>query len=205
MSFIPTPNAVRVALQGKVNSNDQVITLWFLGVAPAGISDLTDLAGDLETWATSNFLTLLSNGYTLDNIYLAAQDSSTAPALVHTGALPAIGAVNSPVIEPQTAPVVKFRTAARGRSGRGRNYVPGCPLNALSSPGVVGTTFKNALLGAYADIPAAVSAHGYTHVVVQHMHDKAPLLVGVPRTVIDYEMVSDSVGTQRRRRIGIGS
>jgi len=205
MTFIPTQNTVRAAMQGEVNSNDQVVTLWFVGAAPATAFELDALGTALAFWWATELDPLLSNGFSLNSIYLIAQDTATSPSLVYATGLPNVGDVNSPVIEPQTAPVIKFSTAARGRSGRGRNYVPGCPLSALASPGVVGATFKNALVAAYASLPTYVGPAGYGHAVVQHFENGAPLLLGFPRQVNGYSMVSDSVGTQRRRRIGIGS
>lgn len=205
MAFIPTLLNVRAAMQGKVNNNDAVFTLWFGGIAPADLAALQDLGDDLIGWMTTDVLPLLSNGYSLESVYLTAQDSDFAPFLTRTTGLPAAGAVNSPIIEPQTAPVIKFTTASRGRSGRGRNYLPGCPLSALASPGVVGATFRNAVLTAYQNLGPAVSAHNYIHTVVSHFHNHSARVLGVPQAVTGYSMVSDSVGTQRKRRIGIGS
>jgi len=205
MTFIPTPNVVRCAVQGKVNSNDQVVTLWFLGASPATPTDCQLLGDAVVVWSTTEILTILSNGYTAESVNAIAQDSITAPSTISVGTWPLVGAVNSPVIEPQTAPVVKFATSARGRSGRGRNYVPGCPLSSLSAPGVVGGSFKTALLNAYGAIGTYLASSTYNHVVVQHFSNNAPLSAGVPRFVAQYSMVSDSVGTQRRRRIGVGS
>lgn len=205
MAFIPTPNVVRAAMQGSVNGNDQVYTLWAIGAAPATLTDLQNLGQALIAWALADILPVLSNGYSLDSVYLLAQDTSFAPFWTETTALPAVGAINSPVIEPQTAPVVKFATPNRGRSGRGRNYVPGCPLSALASPGVVSNTFKTNLLTAYLDLNTNIGSAGYTHVVVSHFTDNAPRAVGLTQSVGAYEMVSNSVGTQRSRRIGVGT
>lgn len=205
MAFIPTPNCVRVAMQGSVNANEQVVTLWFQGATPATGADLAGLAPLLKNWWLTEVLPIMSNGYALDTIYLVAQDSTTAPSFLYGTALPAVGAVNSPVVEPQTAPVVKFSTAARGRSGRGRNYVPGCPLNALASPGVINATFHAALVAAYTALSTYLSTTTYNHVVVQHFAGGVALSAGVPRFVTAYTIVSNSLGTQRRRRIGIGS
>lgn len=205
MAFIPTANAVRVAFQGSVNSNDAVVTMWFLGAAPASSSDLIVLAGFLDDWWVAEIEPLQSNGYQLDSIYLLAQDSSLAPFYTYTTGMPHVGSVNSPVIEPQTAPVIKFATSARGRSGRGRNYFPGCPLSAESSPGVVSGTFKTAVLAAYLAVATYLSSSTYDHVVVSHQNSGVVLSAGVARFVAAYDMVSNSTGTQRRRRIGVGA
>jgi hypothetical protein len=205
MSFIPTANAVRVALQGVVNSNDAVNTLWFLGLAPASDGDLVNLALALEAWYTDNLTPLNSHDFALNSIYLVAQDSLSAPSLLHVGDLPSTGTVSSPIVSPQTAPVIKFSTPNRGRSGRGRNYIIGCPLASLASPGVLSTGAEANYIEAYSALPAAALSAGFNHVVVSHQFDGAPLLVGNPQLVSAYTFVSASLGTQRRRRIGIGS
>ena len=148
MAFIPTPNAVRASVLGTIDGQLCVITLWFVGTAPATTTDLDNLAGALIDWVTLELLPLLSNGYSVFSVNVVAQDTSFAPSVSSSTGLPAVGAVNSATQAPQVAGVVSFRTANRGRSSRGRNYVPGVPENALATPGTMGTTFLAAMRGA---------------------------------------------------------
>jgi len=205
MTFIPTPNAVRATMQGIVQSNEANYTLWFLGAAPATLASLGDLGDALQDWWQSSMQALLSTDYTLASVYLLAQDSNTAPFLTQTLTTDNAGTVASGVIIPQTAPVIKFSTANRGRSGRGRNYVPGAPISMLATPGVLSTTARGNLLAAYAFLPTATGPAGFTHVVVSHQHDGVPLTSGLAQTVTGYAMTSLSVGTVRKRRIGVGA
>jgi len=204
MSFIPTPNCVRTAVQGHVAADEANITLWFSGVAPADLAALEALGDQVADWAATELVPILSNGYECDSVYLLAQDSNTAPFTTRTTGLPATGGQNSAIQSPQTAPVVKFSTANRGRSGRGRNYVPGVPLSGLSAPGVISAGFEASLLAAYGALNGYVVIAGFTHVVVSHFHNKVALSVGLAQAVLAYSITDRALGTQRRRRVGVG-
>lgn len=195
---------MRATILGTVDGQDAFNTLWFLGAAPADVSALETLGDDLIVWVSTQFLPHLSNGYSVTAVNCVAQDSDTAPSVTRNGGLPATGAINSPTQAPQVAGVITFRTINRGRSGRGRNYIPGIPESALSSPGSMGSTFRNAMIAAYGQINPIVSIAGFTHVVVSHFHNKAPRIAGVAQTVLTYTMDAP-LDTQRRRSVGRGA
>jgi hypothetical protein len=204
MAFIATPNAVRATLLGKVDSQDAFMTLWFLGSSPAGISDLTTLGDFIIDWAASELIPLLSNGYTLDAVNCVAQDTNFAPSVTVSTGLPLAGSVNSPTQAPQVAGVVTFRTANRGRTSRGRNYIPGIPESGLSSPGNMSVGTIAAIKAAYGLLNGYVSPAGYVHVVVSHYHNNEARSVGFPQAVLTYTM-DQPLDTQRRRSVGRGS
>jgi hypothetical protein len=192
-------------MQGLVNLNQANVTLWFAGVSPATLTDLENLGDALSTWWQAELTPITSLDFSLESVYLLAQDSNTSPFTTRTTGLPSVGSVGSAIVSPQTAPVIKFITASRGRSGRGRNYIPGCPLASLSTPGVISGGARTAYLNAYIQLAGAVGAVGYTHIVVSHFHNDVALTVGNPQAVIGYDIVDNALGTQRKRRIGVGS
>jgi len=203
MAFIPTPNAVKCAVVGTIDSQECTTTLWFLGAGPAGVSDLSTLALAVIDWMTNEVLPLLSNGYALDAVEAYAQDSNTAPAITNVTGLPAVGAVNSATQAPQVAGCITFSTINRGRTSRGRNYIPGIPTNALATPGTMGNTFLAAMQAAYGALNSYTSVGGYTHVVVSHYHDHSARTAGLPQSVLSYSMDAP-LDTQRRRSYGRG-
>jgi len=204
MAFIPTPNCVRSSLVGVVSSQLAVNTLWFQGLGPADASALSDLNDALIDWYTGSILPLLSNGFALDAVNSIAQDTSFAPSVSTTGGLPAVGAVNSATQAPQVAGVVSFRTPNRGRSARGRIYLPGVPENALDTPGTMNSTFRAAVVSAFDALNGVVGALNYSHVVVSHFTNHLPRTAGFPQPVITY-LMDAPLDTQRRRTVGRGA
>src|SRR5258706_3108406 len=108
MAFIPTPNAVRASVLGTIDGQLCVITLWFVGTAPATTTDLDNLAGALIDWVTLELLPLLSNGYSGFSVNVVAQGTSFAPSRSSSTGLPAVRADIRAAQSPQVAAEVSF-------------------------------------------------------------------------------------------------
>jgi len=100
------------------------------------------------------------------------------------------------------AMVLKFSTDQRGRSYRGRVYLPGMVIESLETsdtwlPAAAGAITSNFNLY-IADIDDAWTDPEITHVVVSRYTDNAPRTTGVatPVTAVTY---NPAVATQRKR------
>lgn len=204
MAFIPTPNTARVALEFSYSGQECVITLWFEATVSFDATSLTALAASVRNWAVDNLLPILSAAMSLVQIRATAQDSSSAPSIVYTTGLPESGGDSSAGEDPQVAAVASFRTDLRGRSYRGRNYVPGITVNARSAVGLMSTTFVAALAAAYAALSDVETDTDTTHVVVSHYTGGAPRAAGVTTPITEY-IVDQPTDTQRRRSYGRGA
>ena len=99
---------------------------------------------------------------------------------------------------PNVAFVVTYRTAAPGRSGRGRGYLPGPPADEVDDSGLVSATWRadardrwDNCIQAFLTELGGAGATGYDHSVVS-------LTTGGINVVTSYS-VDNSVDTQRRR------
>lgn len=126
---------------------------------------------------------------------LSAED---APTYTYTGVNGNAGTVLVDSLPNNTAAVVSHRTASRGRSGRGRNYIPGLTENNVQD-GLLQAATVTALLADWASIVSAVALVGWDLVVAQRFADGVQLTTGVTRDVTS-ELMSTSLGTQRRRQ-----
>ena len=93
---------------------------------------------------------------------------------------------------------VSFRTAARGRTARGRNYVFGMPQaylvsNSFSAP------FVNGVQSAYNTLIGVAADNGYTWVVASRYENNAPRTSGLTRPVTAAVVVDEVLDSQRRR------
>lgn len=199
MSFIPTANTARVAIEGVYGSGSIVNTLWFLHAVPFTGADLDTLLGDLQAGWNSAMMPLLSDSYEVERFVATAQDSDTAPVRnlpVTPGTFG--GHTTGTELPANVAAVVSFYTAARGRSGRGRVFIGGLCTDQLQTPKTFTAAFIAALNTGFADLATYMSTNGHTHVVVSHRHDKVALSAGVARTVVSYN-VNAGVDTMRKR------
>lgn len=203
MSFIPTPNVARVSVEAQFNLIPVVNTMWFSKGAPYSSGDLDDLMTILDYDWTTFVLPNLTSTYTALLWTAYAQDSNTAPMRVLGPTSPGTGGITTGGdMNPGLCLAVTFMTGARGRSGRGRNYIGPFKLGQSSNARELDSTYVDALVAAYGHIRSDAAAGGHTFCVVSHFHDKAPLSSGVARpvTAIDADAHLDYI----RRRSGPG-
>lgn len=166
------------------------VTLGLAVSAYAG--DGQDLADNLNGMWVEAILPAMSAEISFVGVQLKYGPQSTGPAWFSQG-LTTGERVGSPV-PPNTAVLVRKRTASGGRSGRGRMYMPGVPEEGVLGQGVltsgeqlIWTTqlevFRQKLL---TEDVAPVLLHG----------DDSP--VTSPYIITDFQ-VAETVATQRRR------
>lgn len=199
MAFVPVPNCALFALRGTLHGAEWVNTLAFRAAQDFSPNALEDVANQLEAWWASQVAPQLSSDCVLNEIYGLSLESNVAPSLLRSVVGGAIaGGLNNPALPGSVALTVSFRTLARGRSGRGRNYVSGlCEVdvtgNAVSAPRA------EALRVAYQNLLTAVDPFTYIWVVISRQQDNVKLPVGVSRPVTSVVMVDNRVDSMRRR------
>jgi len=175
-------------------------TLYFLNVGGFSTSDMTALAEELATVWEADFAPFVHDGVELDFIRVTDMNSDTAPSIeVLTSVAGDAAGANMPG---NVTGAVSFKTALRGRSYRGRNYVVGLMdahiVNDTIDAGVV-AGYENA----YASLNAAALALGWTHVVASKQHDGVLFNPGTTTPVTSYRM-ENHIDSQRRRLFGRG-
>ena len=204
MAFIPTPNVARCALEFSYANQNMAMTLWFEAEVAFDTAALVALAERLIEWATDELMPNLSTNLVLQAVRATAQDSESAPSVFVVADPPVAGGGTGASQSPQTAVVVSFRTELRGRSFRGRNYLPGIPDSALSSIGVLGSGAAGTYAVAYAALAGVELDLDVTHVVVSHFTNGVARAAGLTTEVSDY-FVDQPLDTQRRRSVGRGA
>lgn len=198
MAFIPLPNGIKVSVEFELAGQQVVITLWFKGSAPATALELNDLNVAVLDWAQDNLLPILSTGILLTGATATAQDSDSAPTNYHALSPAQNGAVAADSVPNNVALVTSFLTALRGRSYRGRTYLPGIPANALSDASTAGAAVVTAIAEAFAALSDVETITGLEHVVASHFTGGAPRTTAVGTPVTGYRTGS-ILDSQRRR------
>lgn len=198
MAFIPVPNAALVELRMLLDNQRIENTLWFdVGATPTA-GDLAALASALKTWWTTSYAPFVVAGVTLTEVRATDQTSNTGAVASFTTGGPWSGGASGGAAPNNVAPCVTFRTAARGRTARGRNYVSG-----IQAGNIVGNTL-NATIGsmivaAYANLMTTSNTAGFTWCVASRFLNNAPRGAGILRPVTAVTMIDLTVDSQRRR------
>jgi hypothetical protein len=110
------------------------------------------------------------------------------------------GEASADTLPPTVCAVITERTAARGRSGRGRLYWP-VGSEASMTDGVISGGRQASILSEYDDIVTAITTEGFTHVLVSRQIDGVQRDPPVAIPIISREIRSGHPGYQRRRSI----
>ena len=99
---------------------------------------------------------------------------------------------------------VTLKTALRGRSYRGRNFIGGLPAAALTNPSFWNPTIQAAVDNAWIQLGLAGVAAGFTHSVLSRANNGVRRTVGVAVHIETY-IARLPVATMRRRVAGRGA
>jgi len=204
MSFIPAENVVQVEM--VFNWNTQIVENVHHFHCDSGPS-LLDMPSLLDSCrlAWSNAIRTLT-APTVSLVSMKASDLTDQHSFTFTTAvnLPMAGTSASPSLPNNCACVVTKRTALRGRSYRGRTYVPGL-TEAVVTDNLITSTFLTGAQGYITGMSTfTISGRTYTLGVLSRYLNNAPRLTGSIDPVIS-ATASSTVASQRRRLPGRGA
>lgn len=200
MPFVPFANTAQVNVRGRLDGQRCENTLYFTAVdGPFTPSLLANLAETIkDTWA-AELQPLKSSTCTMVEVF--AFDLSTEGSFGYTAVptTPISGEAGAAPLPNNVSLAVSFRSAFRGRSGRGRNYWYGLVEDQFAGNNATGA-IQTAILAGYDTLFAAALGEGYVHVVASRFHDNLPRAVGVTFPV-NAVVITDSVLDSQRRRL----
>ena len=125
MPFIPVPNTAQFELiynwSGQVCEN----VLHYVKASPWDYDDLELVCGLLRSKWDTAVQPAMPTTLSLTSIKGTDMSSQTGPTITYATGLPLAGLSGSPSLPNNCALVITKRTALRGRSFRGRLYMPG--------------------------------------------------------------------------------
>ncbi len=204
-AFIPIGATCRASIVYLLDNQRVVNTLHFNKVAPPlTLNDMQGLATALHTWYTASLKPNLATGIALAEINVVDLTTQTAPTflLSISPVEPGTGGVS--VMPGNVAWCASLRTLARGRSFRGRFYVPGMPSNSVTFPNSVFVSWAGQIQTALAQLLTPANVANLLWVIASRYFNKLPRASGIvtPVASITGDLTLDS---QRRRLPGRGS
>jgi len=203
MPFIPVTNCVMAELRFTLDSQHVENTLYFQR-ASAWTAPLGVLLGDhLFTWWVDNMSPSLSTQINLDSVHVTDLTAVDSFAVDFVPAASENGVIGGSALPNNCAICISFRTAARGRTGRGRNYICGLPQTHVAQ-NTLDTADGVAFVAAYNALPTVAGASAATWVVVSRFLNGAPRTSGVTRSITTVLLDDLTIDSQRRRLPGRG-
>lgn len=209
MAFIPVANTAQCKIKYTYAGQGIMNNVYFEKATAWDVASLQDLADELwDRWATEVLIDL-ADGLTITEVEALDLTAATAPVARHIQSLS--GSVSTGNLPNNVAFAIKFTTALRGRSFRGRIYLPGISLSSEQNSGFLLLAAADNLLG---DVEGALVGTATTlsvaHVVVSRYSgvdvngDPIPRIAGVTEPVTAYSYSDLAFDSQRRRLPGRG-
>lgn len=204
MAFQPAPDIAQLVLEGTVDQQQTINDIYFKitagGITPTNLGDLVAAGAG---WFSTQLAPLLSENWS--TVRVIGTDLGSPIGSRVEGSVTFPGGVSGEAVPNNVAACISLRTAQRGRSGHGRNYVPAIPnslvtLNTID-PDLIGNLVSayNLMVGPDSFLP------GWQMVVLSRFTGGAPRANGVGIPILTASMVGNSVRSMRSREIGHGS
>jgi len=203
MPFVPIPSTVQVETVFEYHGErcENVYHCQFQAAYDeSSIANLLDVFRD---WWSTNLRAQMPIELSLVNLIGTDQESQTGPRVEDATGLPLAGTdATSPAMPGNVTLAVRWLTAKRGRSYRGRTFHLGIQEDAVVG-NLVTIGWQTLLTSAYATLLTDLATFGAPLVVASRYTNNAPRTTGVatPVTSVYIDTVIDS---QRRRLSGRG-
>lgn len=198
MTFIGALNTAKAVLEQLFGTQTLANILYFHRVAGWDETSMEDLGDALVTWWNATLQDMANSALSLTGVTVTDIETSTGPTVTVPVSPASAGGGEGPATPTNAAAVVTFRTAGRGRSSRGRNYVGGMDMDNIASVTDITSGLAAGLIAAYEDLSDVETALTCTHVVVSYYFDKAPRATGLIQPVTAYTC-DTAIDSQRRR------
>jgi len=211
MAFVPVPDTIEVEtvfeLYGQVVEN----TSYFTNAAGWDETSITDFLTALRTLISTDLMPLLAAAIKFTRLVGTLLDAVDSLGIVMSVTPPVSGSAGGAGLPNNSAYVVTFNTATRGRGGRGRNYIAGLTINDEVDANTVTGDFRTGLLSYYTALRALGSENGATMVVVSRFSGvdsdgkPIPRVTGLARPITSFSTFDTTLDSQRRRLPGRGT
>lgn len=211
MASVPVSNTVLCEVRQTMELQQCENTLYFHKSSGWTVSEMDDLGDGLIDWWSSDIAPLVWAGVELREIAVTDLSSAIAPGIARTPTAPVFGARDLDHLPNNVSLAISFRTANRGRSYRGRNYLLGFTEDQADGS-VIHTSEISAYVAAYNDLRTVATDNSCSWVVVSRFSGVDPLTkkpiprtVGISTPITSVVVVDNVVDSQRNRLPGRGN
>lgn len=204
MPFVPVPNTVQVEVIYEWNGQVVENTFYIESTAAWAANGISDLLELIRGIIATDLMPTLSSAIQLVRLVGTLLDAVDAVSVVLNVSPPISGSVAAESLPNNVTYTITFLTNQRGRSFRGRNYVPGLTIDSVSS-NTIAAGVRTALLDFYTTLRAAILESNYTMVVVSRFSNGAARTTGVTTPITGFTTYDATLDSQRRRLPGRGS
>lgn len=204
MPFAPTPGAAKCLLQFRLDG--QIVqTSLDVGVETETEANMLTAAEGLAGSFETHIMPHLSEDLLLESAVAFGLSSLDAPIGVFIPGTLITGGTAAMSLPNNVAYCLTKRTGVRGRSFRGRMYLPGIPSTQVDAPSRLASSYVASIVAGAAGLLADMITGGFPPVVVSWMNNGAQRVTGVATPITSLAPSDNVLDSQRRRLPGRGS
>lgn len=210
MPFVPVANTVLVEFRMTSDLQQVENTLYFEYAADPTSPEMLSLGSALLDWWVGFYAPLIWSGVELREIVITNLTSASSDQVSFPVPAGTTGDLSLAPLPSNVTLTVSFRTASRGRSFRGRNYVVGMIKDQTTGANAVDAPTVASWISAYEELPTVAAGESVVWVVVSRFSgvdgdgDPIPRVAGVTTPINSVVIVDNVVDSQRRRLPGRG-
>jgi len=204
MAFVPGPRVIQAEMRYTYQGQQVENVLYFQKDSAVTVADMQGLGGALAASYQNEVQANMPTSLSLREIYLTDLTTQTSPTFTYTAILPLVGTDGQPAMPNNVTLCISFRSAGRGRSSRGRNYLLGITENEVDN-NFVNTSCSVPWESFFLDLLGYSTPGPFTWVVFSRVLNGADRAVGLAQPVQSFTIVDTVVDTQRRRLPGRGT
>lgn len=204
MPFVPVPNTLMVELRYLWDNQQVENTLYGRKGTAVVLGDAIALADDIFTWWDTNMKPLQASTIALREIYVTDLTSANSFSHAHVRSPIVPGTRAGPALPNSVALCIKFNTAQRGRSFRGRNYVMGAVEGDVTNNNYE-PAYVTDVQDAYLLLDSVFDGNGLVWSVVSRYENGQPRVTGLATEITTIGVTDGIVDSQRRRLPGRGT
>lgn len=210
MPFVPVPGVVQVDVIYLWDSQRVENTMYFEKGDGWSLADIEDLLDNIRTFIGTELLPSLTSAIQLIELIGRLLDTASSIGFSLPINPPESGSIAAESMPNNVTYTVSLKTGLTGRSFRGRNYVPGMHVDAVTG-NTVTSGFRSAVLNFYTALLTWAAANGTPMVVVSRYSGvnpttgkPIPRTTGVATPIVSVTTFDSTVDSQRRRLPGRG-
>jgi len=207
MAFYPVDDGAQLRVVGTLSDGHTWNNVFWATLSGSLDQSTADIVTGLLAAAYSNLTTYWFTSTRLNEVVVTDYRTEGAPQFSSTAGLPLVGTASDNPLPSQTAALVSWKTAFRGKAGRGRTYIPG--FTEAGSAGDAPVSGLRSALEAYvADMVASTfcMAHRFSGSSPATSGSRrlkpTPLALGVLHQFTS-GIVQPAWATQRRRAVRV--
>jgi len=213
MVYVPVPNTIEVEIRGLYVSQRIENVFYVLNAGPWDGFQMESVCAAVEAWIASDYADLMTTAVSWDTIVATDLTTQTGLQVVHPidPAIPGTVSAGTPLPN-EVAFVVKHNTLYRGRSFRGRTYIPGLTTGQMATSNSVTPEYAAAAVAAFTNLRANIEAvdHSFLQSIVSRYHGKlengkpAPREIGLSSPITTSSISDLLVDSRKSRKPGVG-